>query len=257
MNHAETLAKTVIETILPNSKMSFREDQSQGGHDYDLYLSDGRICAVEVTASVDQIAEQTRVAILDSKKGKFTIMRVLCKKDWLIHPTSGASINLIRRRVDEYLSAIEMDGIERFFSATDPHPSVKRILLELGIESGAAFEFKERGHMLSLPGEGGAVGPQRVFEAVKREAFKIDNRSKLQKAGTEERHLAVYIDQGNFLPWHSLISFSPQPVPPDLPAEITHIWAFTEALEGENCVVWHAYKDSRWSRIEIGLARNK
>jgi hypothetical protein len=86
---------------------------------------DGHICTVEVTASIDQIMEQTKAAILDSKKGKLKIKRILCKKHWWIHPVSEASINLIRKGVDEYLSAIEADRIERFFGATDLRPSIR------------------------------------------------------------------------------------------------------------------------------------
>ncbi len=254
MDHAEKLAQAIIEGILPGSKMSFRLDQSSSVHDYDLRLSDGRICAVEVTASVDHVIEQTNVAVLDSKKGGSAIRRKLCQKDWLIHPASGARINLIRKKADEYLAAIESDGIERFFSRTDLRPNVERIYEELGVESGAVLPCKEPGYILiALPGGGGAMGPQRVFEAVRREAFKTDNRNKLGKAGTEERHLVVYVHPGNYLPWYSLLSFDPLGTYPELPNEITHVWAFTESRTAGNYVVWHADRASAWSRLDVIL----
>jgi hypothetical protein len=63
MDQAERLAKAVIEALLPGSKMEYREKQSQGArvYDFDLGYADGRVTAVEVTASVNEVqARATR-----------------------------------------------------------------------------------------------------------------------------------------------------------------------------------------------------
>ena len=52
-----------IASDLPTSSMLRFLVMGKSGHYHDL-----RLCDVEVTASVDQITEQTKVAILDSKK---------------------------------------------------------------------------------------------------------------------------------------------------------------------------------------------
>ena len=96
MNHAETLAQRIVETIIEGSRMVYRPDQSRSIHDFDLHYADGRVCAVEVTASVDEAGERTNAAILDSKKGGSAIKTKLCKKDWRVCPGPDASINRIR-----------------------------------------------------------------------------------------------------------------------------------------------------------------
>ena len=109
--------------------MEYRANQSPSVHDFDLPYPDGRTVAMEVTASVDQTGEETNAAILDKKKGGPAVKTKLCRKDWYIHPEPTASINKIRDKADEYLAAVESDGMERFFGPIDhcTYPSVQRI----------------------------------------------------------------------------------------------------------------------------------
>jgi hypothetical protein len=58
MDHAETVAKRVLEVILPGL-MEFQPLQSHGESDFVLRYHSGTIAAVEVTSSVDQIQAET------------------------------------------------------------------------------------------------------------------------------------------------------------------------------------------------------
>jgi hypothetical protein len=249
MNHAEIVAKVLIEAVVPGSSMEYRPEQSRSVHDFDLCHSDGRISAMEVTASVDQPRQETNAAIFNKRRGGRQIKRQFCNKDWYITPVVGANINKVRENADEYLAAIEASSLERFHFPLEWDPSVDRIYNDLGIVSGLVFQWKEPGYiMIADPGGGGAVGAMLVFDAIRREAFKEDNRAKLAAASTSERHLLVYV-HGTTLPWCSLIDCEPPLELPELPPEITDVWALSETRLEREFAVWHASVTSPWRSL--------
>jgi hypothetical protein len=253
MDHAEQVARRVLEATIIGSRMVYRSDQSLGVHDFDLHYPDGRVVPVEVTASVDEALERTNAAITDRKKGGSAIKTKLCKKDWYIHPEPKANINQIRAKVDEYLAAIESEHIERFFSPTaaSEHPSVERIYIDLGITGGSVIQWKDPGYIrLSPPGGGGSLSADTTIAAIRRETFKADNRRKLAAASGEEKHLAVYIFATNYLPWCALTDLEPAPELPELPPEITDIWAFSESRGDNEFSIWRAGSTSPWHKLE-------
>jgi hypothetical protein len=252
MNHSEIVAKIVVESVIAGAQMVFRPDQSQSVPDFDLHYPNGRIVAAEVTACVDQQGEETFAAIKNPKKGGMRIKATLCKKDWRIHPARDARINAIRKKADGYLAAVEAEGVERFFSSRDSarSPSVEHIYKDLRVLAGSVIEWQQPGYIsIALPVVGGAVGASLVLDAVKIDAFKNDNRTKLGNAGTEERHLLVYMDHSNYLARSAFQDFEPPSVLPELPAEITHVWMFSENLENDAYVIWRASTVSPWQRI--------
>jgi hypothetical protein len=248
MDHAETVAQRLVESILRGSRMEYREDQSRSIHDFDLHHADGRISAVEVTASVDRVKQQANAAILDRRKGGPVIKAHLSKKDWYITPDARAEIANIRKKADRCLAVIESAGVEKFFGPTDwDIPGVERIYRELGVWSGSVLSLGRPGYIsIGPPGGGGAVGAVLATNAVLKEAVKNDNRKKLGAAKTEERHLMVYIDLGNYLAWCALVDFEPKPEVPKLPPEITHVWAFSETRKPGEFVVWRAGATLPW-----------
>ena len=164
-----------------------------------------------------------------------------CQNDWTIHPLPQAPINRVRAEADDYLARIEEDGLKRFFYETDggTYSSVRRICEDLSIEAGSVTPWKTPGYICIAPPGGGGIKSNRVAErAVLAEADKQDNRAKLRKAGTTERHLFVLVDQGNYLPWVSLVDEDPPCSPPNLPAEVTHVWAGGIARDPRVVVVW-------------------
>jgi hypothetical protein len=232
--------------------MLFRPDQSQSVPDFDLHYPNGKIVATEVTACVDQQGEETFAAIKNPKKGGMRVKAHLCKKDWRVHPARDATINAIRNKVDAYLAAVEAEGIERFFSSRDwsRSPTIERIYKDLRVLAGSVIKWQQPGYIsIALPVVGGAIGASLVLDAVKIEAFKKDNRTKLGNAGTDERHLLVYMDHGNYLARSAFQDFDPPSMLPELPVEITHVWVFSETLGNDAYVIWRASTGSPWQRI--------
>ena len=81
MDECERLAKTVIEHVIPGSKMEFHLEQAHGNYDFDLVYPDGRLAAVEVTAAKNELMEGTTAAILDKRKGGPFVPRHKCRND--------------------------------------------------------------------------------------------------------------------------------------------------------------------------------
>lgn len=257
VDHAESVAQRLFEALLVGSRMTYRQDQSRGQHDFDLCLPDGTSSAVEVTSSVDQRTEETHASILNKRKGGPMVKGRLCKHGWYVHPAPTANVNLIRSKVDEYLAAIEAAGIEKFYGPTDwRNPSVERIYRDLHVVSGSVFpHWKEPGQIgIALPGGGGALSASAAIEAAEREAIKTDIRRKLGAAGTSIRHLAIYIFVTNYLPWCALVDCDPPPEVPHLPTEITDLWLFSETRSQHEYVVWHSSTNAKWHSERLFLS---
>jgi hypothetical protein len=251
MDHAEKLAQLLIEATLEGSKMLFCGEQSHGEYDFDLQHADG-IAAVEVTAAVNRAIEEVHAAIMAPRKGGHIVAASQSTKNWMIHPSSDARINIIREKADEYLAGIENDGIEKFWAPTDDRPSVERIYRDLGVVSGAVlFQDEPAQIRISLPITGGAYGADLVHAAVEAETSKQDNRNKLRRAVTAQRHLAIYVPIQTTTVWSALVDLGPRPELPNLPAEITDVWVYSEAREDGAYIVCHGSGSSPWSCIRV------
>lgn len=249
MDHAEALARAVVEAVEAGSRMRHQTKQSHGEHDFDLVYGDGRIAALEVTAAADKQAEGMVAAILEKSKGGPFVPTQLCKQGWYLHPGRGAIINKIRALADKYLADVEAEGLTRFFSPSDAvaHDSVRRIWNDLGVLSGSVMKWKTPGQIgISPPDGGGAVGIGHFVDAVRLVAEKTDNRCKLARAATQERHLFVYIQPRNYLAWVAFSDLSPPSEPVTLPEEITHVWAVTEGRTLNEFLVWRARRGEHW-----------
>jgi len=143
-------------------------------------------------------------------------------------------------------------GLDGFFPPVVPR-CIEDICYDLKIESGSVLGPGAPPRIrIGHPIGGGTVGASVAIEAGKTEAWKDDNRKKLGRAKTDERHIVVYMDAE--LPSRSLSYFEPPPTLPNLPAEITHIWliAHGEEIGGEwnGFDVWRASAKEPWQRYE-------
>lgn len=252
MNHAEAIAKRVIESILPG-KMEYQSEQSHGECDFELRYHSGTTAAVEVTAAVDETQVRTLAAIYNKKRGGSSIAATKCGKSWAIVPAKGANINKIRASADEYLFRLEQSGIEKFSWVRDWHrPFVQELCRDLAITSGSVITTETVPEIYIMsPIGGGAVGPSVAIKAGEKEAWKQDNRKKLRAAKTPEHHLVVYIDAMNGLPWVALTDFEPPSALPNLPQEITRIWLVGHGKEANEFVVWRAGVKEPWSSLRM------
>jgi hypothetical protein len=256
MDHAETIAKRVLEVILPGASLEYQPAQSHGEYDFELRYHNGTIAAVEVTSSVDQIQAQTIAAIRSKKKGGPVIQATKCKGSWMIFPAKDAKINEIRGRIDGYLSKLEQARIEKFSCIRGGLQCVQDLCYDLKIVSGSVISTGASPKIcIASPGGGGAVGPSIAIEAGRKEAWKQDNREKLGAAKTDERHLVVYIDIINGLPWVALTDSEPTSTLPNLPEEITCIWLVSHAEKANEFVVWHASIKEPWCSMRVVCPR--
>ena len=249
MKKAERIAKLVVEAILPGAEMHLYEDQSGGRHDFDLCLPSGEMAALEVTTSTNEQLRSTIAAICDPRRGGHFVPTRRCQKDWSVHLRPGASIKKIRSCVDQYLADVEAAGLQRFIAPTDcaRYPAVDQIYRDLAIEAGEVTVWKQPGQIgIWLP-DGGEFTGEHVQSAVRAEAFKGDNRTKLGKTGCCERHLFVYVDPWNYPTWKSLLDEHAPAEPPELPNEISHVWVVSETRDPGRLVVWRGGADVGWS----------
>ena len=248
-----------MEFLIPGAVMHYREDQSSSIHDFDLERLGELVAAVEVTTSTDEQLKGTVAAIQDQRKDRL-IPTERCRKDWIVYPLPTVNVKKNRKELDRYLANIEAAGLERFFSSTDSYkyPAVRRIYQDLHIEHGHITKWKKPGSIgLVLPGGGGKITPEHVQDAVKREVWKDDNRKKLNLAGSKERHLFVYVDGVDYLPWASLRDTNPSALElPRLPPEITHVWVAAQfnpynaaGKVVEYHRVWRARRGGKWEDL--------
>jgi len=174
VNHAEKVARAVVEAVERDSRMIPQPVQSQGEFDFVLVRPGRAEAALEVTASADESAERTVAALLDKKKGGPAIKAQRCKRDWLVYPGSGVKVNELRKSVDVYLADVEAEGLDQFFSPTDAveHLSVDRIWRDLQVLSAYVVKWKDPGWIrVSPPGGGGAVAIEAFSDAVLAEGY--------------------------------------------------------------------------------------
>jgi hypothetical protein len=105
-----------------------------------------------------------------------------------------------------------------------------------------------------MVGSGGA-GAFNATDATKAGEKEAEaNKEKLGKAGTNERHLVVYIDLMS-LPHIALTDCDPPLVLPNLPDEITHIWLVTEYEKADRFVVWYGSRNETWRKTILPTER--
>lgn len=136
--------------------------------------------------------------------------------------------------------------------AVDRQQCVQQVCHELRVKNGSVILTQASPVIrVASPVGGGAVGPSIAIEAGEREAWKQDNREKLGAARTAERHLVVYIDTMNGLPWVALTDFEPPSTLPNLPAEITWIWLVGHGKEANEFTVWYASSKEPWRSLRM------
>jgi hypothetical protein len=232
MNLSERVAKSVIESALPGSRMEFRAMQSKSQWDFDLWLPNGERTALEVTASTDRRYLQFLAVLGDESRGGQFVSAERCQKDWWVHPEEGARIDRIKRKLDEYLWPIEESGLAEFLAPVDAYEqeAVRRIWRDLRVDSGQVVRWKPPRRIgIAAPGRGGFVDERHIARAVEKEAAKRDNIGKLEASGLAERHLFVFIDSSNHHAWGPMVSGMVPAAAPALPDAITHAWAVSSS----------------------------
>lgn len=235
MNHDERLAQRIVQAAMPELQLDFILDQSKSVADFSIEKSGIECGLLEVTRFTDQIREQLRKEI---RKAWF-IERKHCESDWIIYLSRRARVKQVREHADQYLREIEKDCMDEFSSLIHSrYESLRRIWDDLSIEAGKVKKWKRPGIGMTDIGSGGTARPETVWASVKQEVCKDDNRSKLNSACFENRHLFIVIDGFQGPAYVSIRNCEPPNDVPELPAEITHLWVAAE--EGCLVYVWRA-----------------
>jgi hypothetical protein len=184
MRPVESLAKRLLESLLPGARLQYQDDQSTSIPDFDLFHAGVKHGVVEVTSSADRAIIESTAALRNT--GASAIQRDLCKRDWLLFPNREAKIRRFPSSVDAYLSAIESDGLERFSRINCDYPSVLRMWRDLRIEGGFVLQTKKPGFIyVSRAGQGcSPVGTSVAVDAALAVASKKDNCDKLASSGS-------------------------------------------------------------------------
>lgn len=249
MDRAESIAKRVIEAVIPGTRMIYRADQSSSVPDFDLEYPNGERVPLEVTMSTTQRFMETMAAIDKESKGGGFLQGTRVRNGWLVIPLERANINRIRARIDSLLADLEALNIDRFDAhfADEENDAAIRGMRDLGIDHASTFKWRvPRLIRLSYPGQGTTVDPHNLQRAIEEEAHKKDNRDKLARILAKERHLLVYVDFHSYDAWTVMVGASPPSAAPQLPPEITCVWAVAKQCGVEEYVVWRAAHGASW-----------
>lgn len=248
MNEDERLAGVAIEEVIPGARMEFREEQHGDGglrHDFWLYRPDRDRAALEVTSVRDE--NRMRVGHKISEYGR-VIEAEYCNRSWAVWLNSDVRYLEIKESIDQRLAELEKQGIERVRpvrSVSDPS-TVREVRSELSVDHAAASANERATARLHLhiKGTGDYVHAGKVSDAVETEAEK--NRGKLDETGAVERHLFVYAMHTDAAA-SALTMSDPGEDSPNLPSEVTHVWAAACRLVAYNeFVVWRARSGEPW-----------
>lgn len=220
---------------MPDLQLKFILDQSRSVADFSIEKGGIQCGLLEVTRFTDQIHEQLRKEI----RKCWLIERKHCESDWIIHLSRRARVKKVREHADKYLRKIEEADMDCFlFPLHARHAAVRKIWDDLRIEAGKVKKWKRPGIGMTDIGSGGTARSETVWESVKQEAWKDDNRSKLNRSCYTHRHLFVVIKGFQSPAYVSIRNCEPANDVPELPAEITHLWVAAE--EGCLVYVWRA-----------------
>jgi hypothetical protein len=260
MNYSEKVAKVLIESLCPGTRMQFHGDQHDGPPDFDLCSANGIQGVVEVTESVDRTWLETHEAI----KRKQTVPAVKCRKNWAVHV--GAKVILKKTTAfDDALAMLEERGLDQY----PPSRTVDLRTLEPVYQQMQALKIQvafavdppdgKPTILFVSPGRGGIASYEAFDSAIDAEVTKADNLRKLSKGGHRERHLFILLSSRNILPWSLVVrsvpsktissaraGSSPPPGKPSIPAQVTHVWAAAVTDSGDEAVVWRVENGKGW-----------
>ncbi len=252
-NHAEQIAKILLERIFLGSRMIYRQEQSHGEWDFDLQYREGEVAAVEVTTSHNDSITQTSAQIYDRKKGGARIPANQCKSSWAIRPILGANVNKIRKSADGFLRNLECQGISRFSLTEWRVPCLPNGLEQerhkLGLEFGLVIAAQGRPEIQILGViSGRTIDPSTAIDAAMAEI--AENIQKLGRATCKDRHLVVVVDSRNGGPWIAMVDFAPPQEKPKLPREITHIWLVAQ-MSDDQFIIWSGGSEQPWKKTDL------
>lgn len=238
LRNEERWAAAMVSAALGVAVHQHDDGSRNGMHDLDAMLPSGS-AAVEVTACADGDAIETW-NVMNGGDGYWNIPGI--SRQWTVVVLPSARVKTLSRVLPAILTEAERTGV-----------FVEAELTALGVVRLHPFDGDHPGRAyltISLPAErsGGVVPESGDHVALwvggwLRQPEQSDVLRKLASSGASERHVFVFVTglaPAPFEVQYTLMSHEPiaPTVPPDLPSEVTHVWA---------CSTWETPTGLRWS----------
>lgn len=258
----EEWSRSVIAHALGRPVVQHDDGSLDGMHDLDILLGGSARAAVEVTAAADGQA----IELWNLLNGVGRWIEPALVGGWMVTVNLSARAKRLRVQLPALLGALEQSGEAELRTRWDRHSAASTAARELGVASAHQLPTALPGRIyvtLELPIErtGGFVASNGddlarwTGEFLRAERCR-DVRDKLRRSGCEERHAFL------ILPGFALADFgvtdllmrdgAPLPeVAPDLPAEVTHVWAMSTWATGGG-MRWSS--DGGWSHFDKRIA---
>lgn len=219
-----------------------------GTHDFDLTFTDGRTIAVEVTISADRDSVEFWDVV---HKTDWEAPQL--RQSWLLNVTPPARVRTLRDKVETLLQGFEKAGIHKFGLGTRVDTPEVRELHRLLVKSGDVWPNVQPSRIGIYHTAAGSASTDLVRDVVEFEVWKDDNRKKLERAKSDERHLFVWIDVGTSpaAPAAGSMDMSP-PSACELPPETDVAWIVIPGADDDgNQIVnlWRFDRGSGWQEV--------
>ena len=251
MRKPERIVAAIIAKVLPGAEVRPVLSQSAGEWDFDL-IRGKLVSAVEATRATNEHMERLYAAVMREDVGGDRFKRTLARNTWMIAVSASTNIKRLLQRADALLAQLEFEGRKEFDVGDDTEnsPTVKLLWDGLRVMYGGIVESGPYTvHQILLPSDQGTLAPDQVVAAIECEAQKEDNRVKLARANTTERHLFVQLDHLAY-PAHEAMRACGLPSRPvDLPSEITHVWVASHIGSAHRYLVWRFSALDGWTDV--------
>jgi hypothetical protein len=245
----EELALRCIEAALDGVEVVHHDDQSQAGmYDLEIRRRAAPAAAVEVTQVLD--AEPAVAWKMLNSSGRWIEPSLV--GGWAVRLRHDVRVVPLKGELPKFLRALEDAGIQTVRGGPSARTQQEQRAEQLGIIRASQSDTNFPGSIYPMPeqtfdkttGYAAETGDA-LAEWVGGwllEPVRSDNLTKLGRSGAEERHMFILLASMADVDFRVTELFmrsdAPLPaVPPDLPSEVTHVWAAS---------VW-GYPGMRWS----------
>lgn len=251
MDEWESVAKSVVESVVDGARMEYREADRQHGdglprHDFWLHRPGKSKAAVEVTSVQDEDRTRTEEKL---RRERFQFEAVKCNWTWTVHVRVDTRVRELKNRLDELLAALESEGAHELTDRPTPprQGPAAELYEELSVQTARAHPEATPPTIHVHPGgTGGYVHAGVVTEVV--ESLPSDNWEKLGEVDVQGRHLFVVLT--TWAPGASSIQMTEPDGRPELQGAVTHLWAAARRFDDpESAAVWRASRTEPWESV--------
>jgi hypothetical protein len=197
-------------------------------HDFDVYLDDGRVIAVEVTRYNDEAqVEQQAAAARDDPR--YPSLRY----HWHVGMGPRYNVKTVRREAPDLLASLEARSFDMVPNVNDPawnrdaaFESLRKLGVRLVYRLGAADGVGGGLDMGPAP-LAGATAADVLVDVAERVAWRKGKAAKLSAAQADEGHLFVWVETSQTAAMAAMRSGMMPKRSPDLPADIDAVWLAT------------------------------